>query len=164
MEKMGPDDFYMVKKIIEPHYESLEVAQALAYLRLTGWDATIFWGCFPTLNAKLAEAEPALRREARAAVYQVWNNYYHIGEELDLPFYLGLVLFKLGLHLEALEFFGHSLELYGRSASTLFNMAVCYYSLGQPGQAVAYASQALEVTPDFEPAQKMRDKLSPAAQ
>jgi tetratricopeptide (TPR) repeat protein len=163
MEQAGPDDFYLVKKALEPHMEDLTLEQALAFMRLTGWDPAIFWLCLPALSKLAAEADRPNRRELRLAVYRLWQGYYHIGEEPDLPFYLGVILYKMGLYLEALEFFQRSLELYGQNANALFNMAVCFYNLKDMTRARAYAQAALELDPELEQARKMMETTEQGA-
>lgn len=38
----SPDDFFSLKKALDPHCDRLTLQQAIAYIRLSGWDAKIF--------------------------------------------------------------------------------------------------------------------------
>ena len=65
----------------------------------------------------------------------------------------------MAYYAEALEYFGHSLQLYDPNASTVYKMGMCQYNLRNLEAALEYVSQALELDPDFEPARKMRMKI-----
>jgi SAM-dependent methyltransferase len=155
IEQAGPDDFYNLKKAMEDRAETLTLAQIASYLRFSGWDSHIFWTCFPTLLDTIETATDALRQELFDAIHHIWDSYYHIGEKLDLAFHLGILLFRLRYYREALALFHHSLRLYGRDKSTLFNMAVCHHRLDEKAEALRYARATLDLDPTFEAASKM---------
>jgi tetratricopeptide (TPR) repeat protein len=160
IELAGPDDFYNLKKAIETRAEALTLEQIVSYLRLSGWDSHIFWTCFPTLLETIETTTDSLRQELFDAIHHVWDTYYHIGEKLDLAFHLGILLFRLRYYREALALFHHSLRLYGRDKSTLFNMAVCHHRLGERAEALTYVHETLALDPTFEAAAKMAGQLT----
>jgi hypothetical protein len=159
VEDGGPDDFFTLKKGIEPHYDSLSLEQLLAYLRLSGWDANIFLGSFPTLLNHIASLSTPLRQELYRAIQQIWGMYYPIGEEGDLPFRLAMLLQAMLFYPEALEFYERSLQLYGYDASTFYNMGICHYNLREMEAGLASIERALELDPEFEAAKAMRIKF-----
>jgi len=159
VEQYGPDDFYILKKGIEKVYDTLTLPQILAYLRLSGWDANIFLGCFPTLLNRADSVSEAERQELYWAIQQVWDTYYPIGEKHDLAFFLGMLLYGMTYYSEALDYFQHSLWLYGPDASTVYNMGMCHYCLRQLEAALTCVDQALELDAAFEPARGMRIKI-----
>jgi tetratricopeptide (TPR) repeat protein len=152
----NPDDFFALKKGIEKLFDSLSIEQLLAYLRLSGYDANILQRCSEALLAQLPAADEPLRQEVVRAVGAVWAGYYHIGERNDLPFILARLLMAAGCYPEALDFFGHSLELYGPAASTFFNMALCQHHLRRLDEAARLVGQALELEPTLGPARSLR--------
>jgi tetratricopeptide (TPR) repeat protein len=155
IEQFGPDDFYTLKKGIEKIYDTLTLPQLLAYLRLSGWDANILLGCFPTLLGRVDSLSEAEREALSEAIQQVWDIYYPIGEERDLAFELGMLVYGMANYAEALEFFRRSLSLYGRDASTAYNIGMCHYGLGQVAAALAWVGQALKIDPSFDAAREM---------
>ena len=159
IEKGGPDDFFTLKKGIEKHYEDLTLEQLLALMRLSGWDSKIFLDAFPALLNQVESTSESLQQELNLAIQQVWDNYYHIGEERDIAFYMAMLLYGMKDYREALEYFDHSLRLYGPDASTLYNMAMCHYSLRQLDQAIECVNQTLEINPAFDAAKTMRIKI-----
>jgi tetratricopeptide (TPR) repeat protein len=159
IESAGPDDFYMLKSSMEEMYNTLSLQQLLVYLRLSGWDSNIFLDCYSVLLEHLKEASKAEQHGLSQVAQHVWDTYYHIGEEQDLAFALGVMLYRMEYHSEALDFFLRSLELYGPDQSTFYNLAMCYSALRRIEEAVSCLDQALEVYPSFELAKTLRIKL-----
>ncbi len=157
--KGGPDDFFTLKKALEGQIADFSLQQLLAYLRLSGWDASIFLSSCPTFRAHLETAAPPLRQELHRAIMQVWNMYYPIGEDDDVPFHIGMLLQAMGLYPEALEFYEHSLRLCGPDPSTFYNSGMCHYSLRQLDAALASIQRAIELDPSFEAAKALRIQL-----
>jgi len=159
IEKRGPDDFFTLKKGIEKHYDGLMLEQMIALLRFSGWDSTAFLDIFPVLLDKVEAASEPLEQELYAGLTQVWDNYYHIGEPRDIAFSMAMLLYGMQYYSEALEYFQHSLRLYGPEASTFYNMAVCHSSLRQQDAARDCIDQTLALDPTFEAAKGMRIKI-----
>jgi tetratricopeptide (TPR) repeat protein len=156
IERFGPDDFYTLRLGVEANLAALEPAHILAYLRLSGWDSTRFMACFPALAEKLNDAPPGVRAEWYAAVPHIWGGYYHLGEEHDLAFALGLLLYGLDHHDEALEFFERSLRLSGPDARTYCSMALCHVELRQWPAARDRLEQSLALDPALSIALDLR--------
>lgn len=155
----SPDDFFVLKKAIEKHSDSLSIEEILAYLRLSNWDAAIFLDCFPTMMEQLENLPASLEEELFWIVQNVWDTYYPIGENRDLAFYLGMLLYSMEYFPEALEYLQQSQRIYGDDPNTLYNMGMCYYRLRQLDQAMQCMTQTLELKPEFEPAKAMRIKI-----
>jgi tetratricopeptide (TPR) repeat protein len=102
------------------------------------------------------------KQQLREAVVKVWDSYLPIGEESDLAFELGTLLLELEFHEHALEFLQRSVDLYGLAPGTAYNIAVCYYSLGEVDRALEYINQALGLDPKFVEAKSLRKDLQTA--
>lgn len=138
----GPDDFFALKKALDPQLPALELRALLAYLRLSSWDSTIFHAMAATLLERLVEASPEERGEVRRAARAVWDRYFFLGELRDLPYALGLVALRAGAVDEAIEYLEASLHLYGRGRSALRLLAECHLSLGDEAAAERLAREA----------------------
>ncbi len=159
VESGGPDDLLAVNAAARHEPSALTVSQALALLRLSGWDASTFLACHPTLRAKAREAPPTWRREVRTACMRVWDTYFPIGEREDLAFAIGALLYQLGFEREALVFLEQSLRLHGPDTGTLYNMALCHHYLGEPAEALRYVDASLELASEYERALALRAEI-----
>lgn len=159
IEQFGPDDFFTLKKGVEKTYDTMTLPQILALLRLSGWDANILLGCFPTLLDRVDSLSERERQALYEAIRQVWETYFPIGEKRDLAFFLGMLLYGMAYYSEALGYFQHSLQFYGPDASTAYNIGMCHYCLQQLEVAGACVDQALELDAAFEPARGMQIKI-----
>jgi tetratricopeptide (TPR) repeat protein len=74
------------------------------------------------------------------------------------------VMKKSPIVTEALKFLQYSVDLYGISAGTAYNMGVCCYYLGELEQAFGYVQQALELEPVFDAANVLWAELSEVPQ
>jgi tetratricopeptide (TPR) repeat protein len=154
-----PEDFYLLQSIPGEEHGPLTVEQALAMLRLSRGDPRIFRECFAGLLAGLSAASAPAQQGLREMVAAVWSNYYHIGEPYDLPYDLGVLLYRLGDYPQALQYFERSRALYGTEAKTLYNMGLCRYCLLDLNGALECLDEAIAADASFEPAQGMRTKI-----
>ncbi|MCP5115952.1 MAG: hypothetical protein GY953_34420, partial [bacterium] len=138
VEQFGPDAFFTLKKGIEELSPPFNVAQFLAYLRLSGWDAKILLNCRETLLAHARKAPDWQKRQLRDAIWQVWDHYYPLGDEPDLALHLGQLLHEMNFDREALEFIDHSVRWYGLTTLAVELRELCRRGLGKsPNAAVS---------------------------
>jgi len=162
IDRMGPDDFFDLKKSVEKQYDELPLEELLAWLRFSGWDSNILLGCFPALMQRVEGAPEILRREVHRAVHEIWEAYFPLREANDLAFHLGVLLCEIQRYEEALSFFHQSVALYGPNPATVFNMGLCLFHLGDLDAALTLAGQAVEGAPEYEPARVLRKEVKAA--
>lgn len=162
IEKFGPEDFFILKEGLAQIYDALSLDEILAFLRLSCWDYKRFVECLPVLRRHVPDMTDVQKQQLREAIVKVWDSYLPIGEEDDLAFEMGTLLLEIGFIEDALEFLQRSVELYAIAPGTAYNLAVCYYSLGQPEQALDYVNQALTLDHRFAEAKSLRKQLRSA--
>jgi tetratricopeptide (TPR) repeat protein len=163
-ERRGADDFFDLKVSFGKPYDDLPLDNLLGWIRFSGWDASIFLGCWPTLMQHIATAPGVVRLEAYRAVHEVWNHYFALPEARDLAFHLGVLLCEIDCHTDALPFFHESVAVYGPNAATVFNIGLCLYHLGHLEAAREQVDRALADAPDFAPAVELRQEIAAALQ
>lgn len=164
VDELGPDDFYTVKRAIQRHYSEWSTAELVAHLRLSGWDARIFMGCFPVLLERVDTASAPQREELAMLATQVAAGYFSIGEDEDVPFALGILCYGLGRYADAARLLEQSLLLHGADPATLCNLAMSSYELGRWDDAQRYVDETLALDPTYEPAGALREHLDSAAE
>jgi len=162
IEAFGPDDFATLKKGIAASYDALSFDQILAFLRLSCWDYKRFWECIPAFKKHLIEMSDAQKEDLREVILKVWDSYLPIGEENDLAFEMGTLLLEIDAYDAAIDFFKHSIALYGQAPGTAYNLGVCYYRLGEHKLALQRVRQALKLDPGFELARSFQAELTSA--
>lgn len=159
IEQRGPDDFFCLVKSLEPRCEQLSLEQLIAYVRFSGWDHAVFLDCFSAFLRHAPAASEVDRADLRQMVERIWQTYFPLREPLDVAFHLGALLVEIGCPQDALEYFQFSLELYGRHATTLMNMAMCHARLEQWKEALERISQALEMEGNAETIQELHTQV-----
>lgn len=159
IDAISPDDFFLLVTTLRENDEFLKPETALALLRLSQWDSDVLLRNLPAFLEYMDEASEMFKEELYWAICQVWDNYYPIGEEWDLAFYIGMLLYKMRYYVRALDFLNNSLELYGENVTTFHNMALCYYGLQQMDTAMEYVNKALALDPAFDAAKGLRTKM-----
>jgi tetratricopeptide (TPR) repeat protein len=155
----GPDDFFTLRGGLDRLAGSLSLEQRLSFLQLSGWDDAVLTDAFPTLLRQVADAPEALRQRVRQAIERVWELYLPIGEEGDLAFSLGALLYEMFDYPGAIAYFERSLRLHGPAASTSYNLGACYYGLRRMDDALRHVEEALALDPSFESAAAMRLRI-----
>jgi hypothetical protein len=125
IERFGPDDLFAVAEGVERAAAQLSVAELVAVLRLSNWDAFTLLGVSDALLENLRDADPAVQEDLRYALFETYDRHYAVPGEGDLPFAIGLLLYEMEDYEDALEFFEASLEQHGPDAATEHNIALC---------------------------------------
>lgn len=151
----GPDDYFSLKKLIEPHFATLTYRDIMGVIRLSGYDARIFL----QMSARLFEILPTLTDNQRwnlfFAIPRIWDTYYPLGESEDLAFCLGKLLIALTFYSEAILYFEKSLMIYGKTTATLFQIALCHCLLDEFSSALPILEELLALEPDNQDIQAL---------
>jgi hypothetical protein len=162
--QFGPDDFFSLsqmaeKQMAEKQPEGAGIHQLLALVRLGLGDPRMVTKCIPVLAELVGAASSREKLEVFHALEQAWHLYYHLGEDDDLPFELGRLLYRMDYYSEGLRYFERSLDLYGPNPHTLFNMSLCHFYLQQREAALDCVARTLALQPNHQGARGLRIEL-----
>jgi tetratricopeptide (TPR) repeat protein len=160
IQDFGPDDFFTITKYARKHVEEMTIQEVLAYVRLSQYDSRQFMACVPRLAVLVRDLDVEEHASLVNAIDRVWDLYFPLGEEPDLAYEAGLLLFDLKEHARALLYFERSLEIYGPHTGTLYNMAACYHAMGHHDQASYLLQKVLDYDPANEPAKALLARQS----
>jgi tetratricopeptide (TPR) repeat protein len=155
VQDFGPDGFYSITKHARKTIPAMSAEDILAYLRLSRHDSHQFGRYLPRLMELAAGLDDAARRDVTAAIEQVWEMYFPLGEDLDLANRIASLLYAMDDYPRALTYFERSMAIYGRDSGTLYNIAACRHMLGEHAAAAAVLRQVLEHDPGNEPAKAL---------
>jgi hypothetical protein len=159
VETFGPDDYFILRKQMEIAGDELPLEPAIALLRLSGCDPRMLRQLLPVLRAHGPKAGSSVKQELLKIVRRAWAQYFHIGEEQDLAFSAGVLVFELGDFEFCIELFLTSIELYGIDPGSAYNLALAHNRLRRKPEALRWAREALDAEPGHVAARKLRDEL-----
>ncbi|TDF94134.1 SAM-dependent methyltransferase [Paenibacillus piri] len=145
--RFGPDDFFSFKKHFEKYFHKMNQGQLMSIIRLSGYDAHLFKQCIPYYRKLLPKISSQDKRSMLFVIQAVWEGYYTIGEDQDLAFEIGTLLYQMDLYNEAVVFFERSLNAYGQAAPTYYNLAICCYMLANKN-VLNYLDICLQLDPN----------------
>lgn len=150
----GPEDLFLVKTAIDSA-GALDAERALAWLRLSAWDAEVFVACAPALMAALDDAPPTVRLDVLDAAMRVRDARYPVGGDADVEAVLGDLLLALDALPEAERALAESVDLHGATAEKLHRLALCASGQHRLPDALARLDEALALDASYEPARAM---------
>lgn len=152
VERFGPDDFFNLKEAFDTQLEEKTMPQLLALWRLSGYDTQFLLPC----TKRLIELIPASKEHEWIALQQgidhMWAHYYPMDDNTDVALACGILLYQMDMYREAIPYFERTQPKLANDATVLYEMAVCYYELGQDDAAKRYVDQTLLQSPKHEEA------------
>jgi hypothetical protein len=150
IERRAPDDWFLWSLRIGREVHTYSLAEMMAVLRLSSYDPAVLNDCFTMMFRRLTTATAPERAQLRQIVHRVMSNYYYLGENPDVAFEAGSLLYAIGAYDEALERLSQSETLSGPRPATLYQQARCLYQLGDKRTALARVRTARATGEDFE--------------
>lgn len=155
VDGFGPLDYLDFRAQIMASLKAKSLKLHLQLLRLSRWDAELFY----ELSNQIGDASLGAPLDEQQELYQVmtscWNNFFPIPDERDVPFAVARVLACINQFQQAVGFYGESRRLYGDRYLTHHNMGICYYNLGQLDMARDAFNKALELEPQYGPSKEL---------
>ncbi|QNE16604.1 hypothetical protein F1D05_00160 [Kribbella qitaiheensis] len=155
----GPDNAFSLRPLLSTA-SSLSLEAMLASLRLSRSDPTLLIEFLPTLLDVLPGAPEVVKNEMHRLLGQVWDNYFPIGEPIDMALCMGLILSAIQRFPDAIEFLELSVKDHPESAPAAFAMAVALRGMRDLRAARDWVDRALEFEPGFSEARSLRAMLA----
>ena len=159
VDGFGPIDYFAVQQAVLRLADRLTMAELLAVLRMSGFDAAVLHRLGEHLVTAAGGARDKEKRELHRTLARCWENYFPLGETADLPFVIGRIHGATGDHREALRFYGYSLDLFGEDRATFHNIGLMRHALGDLDGAREAFDRALELDPTNSATRSWRLRL-----
>ena len=137
----------------------MAIEPLLAALRLSRFDPTMFAEFLPALLEVLPEVPESMRAEVARVLTRIQDNWFPIGENVDMELCLGLAFSALGHHAQALDCLAVSVAEHPDNAQAAFATAIARRGLGQFEAALEWAERAVALEPAFSEAKALRAVL-----
>jgi len=140
------------------------IQQIVAMLRLTHYDVWCFWLMKSRVIDLTTDMDSAEQEMVFEALEAVWGQFYHIGEDEDVPFELARIAYHLnvGYYPRALEWYKESLRLFGAHYITYYNLALVKYGIKDYAEARRYLDLSTNISNEYEPAHELARELEEA--
>ena len=158
VDDFGPDDYNGLKRFTYKNIAQMTLPEMFNMMRLSAYDSSLFIAILPHIKQVTQQISTNERTRLAKAMYLVWEMYFSIGEDYDLAFEIGGMLYGLGFYKNALNFFEFSIHKFGAKPDILYNKALCYYHLRQDDLFLKTVKDAKAAFPDFKNFEQL-DKL-----
>jgi hypothetical protein len=155
----GPDNTFSLRPLLNTA-SSVSVEVMLASLRLSRYDPTLLIEYLPTLLEVLPGAPEVIKNEFHRILLKIWDNFFPIGEPIDLALCVGLLFSAIQRFPDAVDFLEHSVKEHPTSAPAAFAMGVARRGTRDLRAAREWVCRALELEPGFSEARALRAMLA----
>jgi len=155
----GPDNWFTIRPLLAAA-PSPSLDTMLAGLRLSRFDPTLLVELLPGLLEVLPTVPDSARGEVERVLLRVWDNWFPIGEPVDLALCVGLGFSAMERYPQAVDFLELSVKEHPESAPAAFSMAVARRGVHDLRAALEWVTKALELDPGFSEARALRALLS----
>ena len=155
----GPDNYFTLRPLLSaspaPSADTL-----LAGLRLSRYDPALLVELLSGLLEVLPTVPESMRGEIERVLLRVWQNYFPIGEPIDMALCVGLAFSAMERFPQAVDFLEMSVKEHPDSAPAAFSMAVARRGMRDLRAAREWVAKALELEPGFSEARALRAVLN----
>ena len=141
----GPYDFFSLQLCISDEISAPSPELCLRLLRLSRFDADVFYRFSESFISDDVIRDPLLRRDVAAAIHTTWKNYYALEKDHDVPFQIARFFFLAEEYSRAMQFFDISIRDKGESCSAYFDKGLCLYYMENYLQAVECFHHAIAI-------------------
>lgn len=159
MQTFGPDNFSTLQRCIKDETPAPTLKNALAVLRLSGYDSDIFYKFKQVLYDKAPYASEKQQGDIRRDVGLMYANYYPLQKTKDIAFEVGRLFMTLKLYDEAVHYFEDSQLYCGEHHVSWYNMGICYNYTNELEEALRCFSRSLEIASDYRDAQQWKARI-----
>jgi len=156
---IGPDNYFTLRPLLSGG-AAASIETMLASLRLSRFDPALLVELLPGLLDVLPTVPDSMRIEIERVLIRVWDNYFPIGEPIDMALCVGLGFSAMECFPQAVAFLEMSVKEHPESAPAAFSMAVARRSLHDLRAAQEWVAKALELQPGFSEARALRAVLT----
>jgi len=155
----GPDNYFTIRPLLSSS-PAPSIDTLLAGLRLSRFDPSLLVELLPGLLEVLPTVPDSTKGEVERVLLRAWDNWFPIGEPIDLALCVGLAFSAMERFPQAVDFLERSVKEHPESAPAAFSMAVARRGVHDLRAALEWVTKALELEPGFSEARALRAVLT----
>jgi hypothetical protein len=160
IEQFAPTDYLNFYRNMQRSLESFNLEDALSFLALSNWDATVFQRLYDRIFEQLDGADMLSINCLLEHLPVIAEHYYWLEQGQDTLFQIAIIYHTLKHYDAALVYYEKSLDYFEGIFGLYFNMGVCHYHLDQTSEARGYFEKAIKLDPDDTKTKEWLDRLS----
>lgn len=150
----SPPDYYSVytyiSNMVRKDDSVMTFDMVLSLIKMSNYDTDAFFNFKDFITKKINDSPIQYIQDFYKIMKKLWDNYYPLNKDRDLPFEFGSLMFKLKRYKKSIDFYEQSRIINGDTAIVLFNIALCYKELGMLDNSAMYAKQSVELDPNYD--------------
>ena len=160
VERFGPDDFFNLKEAFDTQVEQKTMPQLLALWRLSGYDTQFLLPCTKRLIDLIPDCGEHEWMALQQGIERMWAHYYPMDSNTDVALACAILLYQMDMYQEAIPYFELTQPKLEHDVTVLYEMAVCYYELGQDEAAKRFTDRTISLSPEHEEGIALRELLT----
>lgn len=160
IDRFNPDDALAVDEAMVRHLDDATVDELLAVMRSRLADPWLVARCLSHMEKLVEHPSDQLRRDLTRILDEAWDRHYLLDAGDDFPFAAGITFYQMDDYERALTFYQRSLDLFGASPHTHYNIAICHHLQKRPREAELHLRRTLELMPDHTHATALLRELT----
>lgn len=161
-ETFGPENFSNLQRCIKdetPAPPGCSVKLALSTIRLSQWESDVFYKFKQVLLDKAPYSSEKQKADVYADMLAVYDNFYPVHREKDVPFEIGRIFMGLKRYNEAVAMFRDSLKYFSEHHVTWYNLGICYYYLSDLITSQDCFNTTLKLQPEYTDAESWKRRI-----
>ncbi len=133
------DLFNLCYQADETNKNLANIEDLLVVLNLAEWDPTLFYDYNQLLLECIKREKITIAQKLTllAGLNKVWEYFFKLEKNQDIPFTIGILLFHLNEPAMAIKFYQYSIEYFGKHEKTLYNLALAHRQLEEHDKVIS---------------------------
>lgn len=155
VEKFSPTDYFNLYEHANQHAASFSLEALASMLSISGWDPHLFHQIYPSVSEKIRAADTEIVDFWIAHFKTMLDNFFYLPQSNDIFFQIGSLYYHYDLYEKALDCYEQSIQYFGESFETYYNIALAHHYNAQPSLAKIAIDHALRLNPSNNQIQKL---------
>lgn len=147
IEGFSPGDYFLLHDQVCNEDKDVKLEVYAALLSMSCWDPYVYTLVLDRVVELLDEVDCDTLEYLSHNMHKIAENFYFIPGTDDVLFNVGLFFHEAEKYDEAIPYYKESITVFGEQHVTLYNLAICYYEIGQLKKALSLFKESIKKDP-----------------
>lgn len=149
LDTFGPGDLFNMYRYIYQKLSFVPLEVLISCLNMMHWDPQLFNDAIESIIRQLKSANPVTIQDLLVNLPRVHANFYFMPHSDDTLVNIGMIFQEIEAYDSALFYYQASLDYFGENETTLYNMALCHFFMGNYDKAIDLFQSATKLNPEY---------------